>query len=87
MLRHKGRLLLTQLVLIAAGGGFLIVMSLISSLSLTLDNYFARQHYDTLIQFNGNQRADRVLSIVQSVPGVEQSELRLVQAASMYQAN
>jgi putative ABC transport system permease protein len=59
-------------------------MSLISSLSLTLDNYFARQHYDTLIQFNGNQRADRVLSIVQSVPGVEQSELRLVQAASMF---
>jgi putative ABC transport system permease protein len=86
MLRHKGRLLLTQLVLIAAGGGFLIVMSLISSLSLTLDNYFARQHYDTLIQFSENQRSSRVLSLVQSVAGVEQAELRLFQAASMFTA-
>ncbi|MEW6406262.1 MAG: FtsX-like permease family protein, partial [Chloroflexota bacterium] len=74
----------TQLVLIAAGCGFLIVMSLISSLSLTLDNYFARQQYDLLIQFNDNERAGRVLSMAQTVPGVETAELRLVQTASMF---
>ncbi len=84
MFRHKGRLLLTQLVLIAAGSAFLMVMSLNSSLSLTLDNFFKRQNYDMTIQFRQNQRLSRVDFLAQSVPGVEQVELRLVQSASMF---
>ena len=60
MLRHKGRLILTQAVLISAGAMFLIVMSLISSLGLTLDNYFARHNYDTLVSFKQNQRCGTV---------------------------
>lgn len=83
MFRHKGRLMLTQLVLITAGGAFLMVMSLNSSLALTLDNFFARQRYDTTIQFTQDQRADRILMVAQSVPGVEQAEMRFAQQASL----
>jgi putative ABC transport system permease protein len=84
MFRHKGRLLLTQLVLITAGSAFMMVMSLNSSISFTLDNLYSRRHYDTLIQFRQNQRAGRVAAMANSVAGVEQTELRLVQSASMF---
>jgi putative ABC transport system permease protein len=84
MFRNKRRLLLTQLVMISAGAAFLIVMSLNTSLAKTLDNYFARRHYDTTIQFTQNQRTGRINSLVNSVRGVEQAELHFVQSASMF---
>jgi putative ABC transport system permease protein len=84
MFRHKGRLFLTQLVLIAAGSAFLIVRSLDSSLALTLDNFFARQDYETTILFDHNERIGHVLPLAERVEGVKQIELRLVQSASMY---
>ena len=84
MFRHKGRLLLTQFVLVAAGSAFLMVMSLNSSISLTLDNFFTRQDYETMIQFDQNEKVDRVASLAESVEGVEQVELQLVQSASMF---
>jgi putative ABC transport system permease protein len=83
MFRHKGRLILTQLVLVAAGSAFLMVMSLNTSLALTLDNFFERQRYDISIGFTHDERADRVISLAQSVEGVEKAEIRLVQQASM----
>ena len=84
MFRHKGRLLLTQLVLVTAGSAFLMVMSLNSSAAFTLDNLFGRRHFDTTIQFGSNQRASRVTALAATVPGVEQSELRLVQSATLF---
>jgi putative ABC transport system permease protein len=84
MFRHRGRLMLTQLVLIVAGSAFLMVMSLSSSAAFTLDNLFGRRHFDTTIQFEGNQRAERVQALAATVPGVDQSELRLVQAATLF---
>jgi putative ABC transport system permease protein len=75
---------MTQMVLIAAGSSFLIVMSLNSSLSLTLDRFFQRQDYETQIVFRNNQKVDRVTNFAQSVEGVERVELRLVQAANMF---
>jgi len=84
MFRHKGRLFLTQFVLIAAGSAFLMVMSLNSSLALTLDHFFIRQNYDTTFFFDQNEKASRVSAVAKSVPGVEQIELQLVQSASMY---
>lgn len=86
MFRHKGRLLLTQLVLITAGSAFLMVMSLNSSIAFTLDNLFARRQYDTMILFTNTQRSGRVEPLAQSVPGVEKSELRLIQSASLFVA-
>ena len=66
MFRHKGRLLLTQLVLIAAGSAFLMVRSLDSSLALTLDNFFTRQDYETMIQFDHNEKVGRVRSLAET---------------------
>ena len=83
MFRHKGRLILTELVLIAAGSSFLMVMSLNTSLALTLDNFFARQRYDISIGFDHDQRADQVTAIAQSVEGVEKVEIRVAQQANL----
>jgi len=84
MFRHKGRLLMTQLVLVAAGSAFLMVMSLNSSITLTLDNFFQRQDYESTLYFGKNQKLEAVTTFAKTVPGVEQVELRLIQAASMY---
>ncbi len=86
MFRRKGRLLMTELVLITAGTAFLMVMSLNSSINLTLDNIFARSKYDTLLQFSQNQRLEHAAVLAASIPGVEKTELHLVQSASMYTA-
>lgn len=84
MFRHKGRLLLTQVVLITAGAAFLMVMSLNSSLALTLDNYFGRLHYDTRIYFSNLERGDRIVPLGESVPGVEHVELDYGQQANLF---
>ena len=86
MFRRKGRLLMTELVLVTAGSAFLMVMSLNSSIGLTLDNIFARSRYDTLILFRQNERLGHVASLAASIPGVEKVELHLVQAASMFKS-
>jgi putative ABC transport system permease protein len=84
LFRQRGRLLLTQVVLITAGSAFLMMMSLNSSLASTLDHIFARRLFDTTIQFTENERIDRVKMLAHSISGVDQVELRLIQAASMY---
>jgi putative ABC transport system permease protein len=86
MFRHKGRLIMTQLVLIAAGASFLMVMSLNSSLDLTLDNYFGRQHFDTRIYFTYTERADRIMAVADSVPGVAAAEICFSQQANLFVA-
>ena len=83
MFRHKGRLILTQLVLVTAGASFLMVMSLNSSLALTLDNFFARQRYDITLGFTRDQRADRVIAVAQSVQGVDKAQIRFYQQANL----
>jgi putative ABC transport system permease protein len=83
MLRHKGRLIMTLVVLMAAGSSFLTVMSLNSSLDLTLDNIYARQRFDMTIYFFDDERADQVVTLAESVPGVEKAEIRLRHAANM----
>jgi putative ABC transport system permease protein len=83
MFRHKGRLILTLLVLVAAGSAFLIVMSLNSSLALTLDNYYGRLHYDLTVNFSNEERADRVVALAEQVGGVDQAEIRLRQSANL----
>jgi putative ABC transport system permease protein len=84
MLHRKGRLVMTEIVLVTAGGAFLMVMSLNSSITTTLDNLYAQRRYDTLIQFRQNQRLEKVTELANGIPGVAQSELHLVQSASMF---
>ncbi|HEY5982600.1 MAG TPA: FtsX-like permease family protein [Anaerolineales bacterium] len=83
MFRRKGRLLMTELVLVTAGASFLMVMGLNSSISLTMNNIYARSRYDSLIAFAQNERVEHVSTLIGGVSGVEAMELHLVQSASL----
>jgi putative ABC transport system permease protein len=83
MFRRKGRLVLAQLVLVTAGAMFLMVMSLSSSVTSTLDSEFKRRGYDTVIYFDGRERIDRAVSIAQALDGVEEAEVWFTQSASI----
>ncbi|MCK6626245.1 MAG: ABC transporter permease [Anaerolineae bacterium] len=83
LFRRKGRLGLTQLVLITAGTLFLMVMTLSNSITLTVNNELARRTYQSAIFFEDNQRLSRVLRIAESLPGVAKAELRFSRAASL----
>jgi len=83
MFRRKGRLLLTQLVLITAGTMFLVVVSLATSTDLTVANDLNRRSYDVRINFTDRERADRLVKMAQTISGVEWSEVWLTQAASI----
>lgn len=86
MFRRKGRLALTQMVLITAGAMFLLVMSLSASITFTLDNVFARNNYDISLVFDENYRLDQTLAMARSVEGVEQAEIWFTQPASILKA-
>jgi putative ABC transport system permease protein len=83
MFRRKGRLALTQLVLVIAGAMFLIIMSLSASITLTLDGEFERRSYDVAIRFDDRERVDRVLTMAQSLDGVEKAEVWFRQPATI----
>ena len=83
LFRRKGRLLLTQLVLITAGVMFLAVMNLSASIDNTLNNDFKRRNYDTVLNFDQHQRVDRAVDIAQSLDGVEKAEVWFAQSASL----
>ncbi len=75
MFRHKERLALTILVLTVAGVMFMVIMSLISSVTLTLDNELARRGYDLRIGFSQTQDAAQMTSIAETVDGVSSAEV------------
>jgi putative ABC transport system permease protein len=75
MFRRKGRLLLTLLVLTTAGVMFLVVMTLISSTNLTLNNDMARRNYDLYLGFTADQRSEQVVDMALAQPGVTQAEV------------
>jgi len=81
--RRKGRLLLTQLVLIIAGVMFLMVMSLSSSIDATLDAEFARRDHDVIISFDELQRVDRTVAMVEAAPGVDHAGMWLAAPATI----
>jgi len=85
MFRRKGRLILTQSVLILAGTMFLAVMSLSSSINLTLDNVFAKHKYDFFITFDDYERTDRAIDLAESDPNVAYAEVWFRHGASLLQ--
>ncbi|HMK09615.1 MAG TPA: FtsX-like permease family protein, partial [Anaerolineales bacterium] len=86
MFRRRDRLFLTEFVLISAGTAFLVVMSLMSSISATLDHVLARQNYDSLVQLRQNERFDQVDALARTVEGIDHVELRYNQSASLFVA-
>jgi putative ABC transport system permease protein len=83
MFRRKGRLALTQLVLITAGAMFLIIMSLSASITFTLDNEFKRRGYDTAISFRDRVHIGRAVKMAQALDGVEKAEVWFNHPASI----
>ncbi len=75
MFRRKGRLTLTQLALVGAGTMFLIVMTLSTSLTHTLDTDLNRHNYDMYLGFENSQSANRVMSMIRPVTSVAEVEL------------
>ena len=75
MFRRKGRLILTQVVLVTAGTMFLMVMSLSSSITRTLDNDLGRRGYDIVFNFDDQYRIDRTVQMAESLDEVENAEV------------
>jgi putative ABC transport system permease protein len=83
MFRRKGRLILTQLVLVTAGTMFLMVMSLSSSITQTLENDLGRRGYDIEIRFEDNQRIERAVEAAESLDDVEKAEVWFAHSATI----
>ncbi len=75
LFRRKGRLTLTLFVLVTAGVMFLMVMTLISSVNLTLDNELARRAFDVRLGLSRSQPAETILPLVEEEAGIIESEL------------
>ncbi|HTP07828.1 MAG TPA: FtsX-like permease family protein [Anaerolineae bacterium] len=75
LFRRKGRLILTQLVLVSAGTMFLLVMTLSTSITYTLDEVFQRRNFDVTISFRERQREERIAEVAAATDGVDSIEL------------
>jgi putative ABC transport system permease protein len=74
------------LVLVIAGVMFMVVMSLISSTNLTLDNDIGRRGYDLRLGFIGDQRAEQVINMAEEVEGVAYAEAWYARNATILRA-
>mgnify|MGYP001427812927 FL=1 len=83
MFRRKGRLILTQLVLIAAGTMFIMVMSLSKSLITTVSKDMDKRGYDLRLIFVWDQKVPRVIDLANSVSGVDHASMWYSHAASV----
>ena len=75
LFRRKSRLVLTQAVLVMAGVMFLVLMSLIASLNLTLDKEMARSRYALRLGFIPDQAQQRIVDLAQTIPATSQVEI------------
>jgi putative ABC transport system permease protein len=75
LFRRKARLFWTQCVLIIAGVLFIVIMSLIQSVNVTLDNELARSRYAVRLGFSIDQPSALVKDLVLSVPHTKSVEL------------
>ena len=68
LFRRKTRLFWTQGVLIIAGVLFIVIVSLIESVNLTLDNELARSRYAVRLGFSRDQPSTLVEELARTVP-------------------
>jgi putative ABC transport system permease protein len=72
--RRRGRLLLTLSLLATAGGMFMTGINVKTSWETYLKDAASNRHYDLEIRLNQPARAKKLLSLVETVPGVQQVE-------------
>jgi len=68
LFRRKARLFWTQCVLIITGVLFMVILSLIASVNLTLDNELARSRYAVRLGFSADQSTALILEVVNAGP-------------------
>jgi putative ABC transport system permease protein len=73
--RRPGRVMLTELTLVAAGAIFMMVVSTNYSFQQTIAQIFRGFGYDVILGFAQLQRMDKVIPLLESRPGVERAEL------------
>ncbi len=73
--RRKGRLILTQLVLISAGTMFLLVTTLSTSITHTLDEVFQRHNFDVTVTFREQQRLNNLNEVTSAIKGIDAIDL------------
>jgi putative ABC transport system permease protein len=81
--RRKLRVALTLVTLVLGGVMFIVVMSVNSSLTHTLDVLLGDFGFDVYIGFERPYRASRLTEIATSVPGVVRAEVWSYQAANL----
>ncbi len=72
--RRKGRLALTLITLILAGGTFMAVISLRASLIFTFNEAFTFERYDVEVNFERSYRVAEIERLALEVPGVTAAE-------------
>ena len=75
--RRKGRVMLTLITLMSAGAMFMMVMSIGSTFTYTIDKVFEAYNFDVWMVFDNPERFERVEDIAASVPGVTGSQVML----------
>jgi putative ABC transport system permease protein len=82
--RRRGRLVLTLSLLSAAGGMFITGMNVKTAWEAYLTNAATNRHYDVEVRLNNPQSADKIASIISSLPNVQQVESWNFTPAALY---
>ena len=82
--RRRGRLLLTLSLLAVAGGVFLSALNVKTAWEKNLTNAASDRRYDLEIKLNTPQSEQKILSAVNSLPGVQQVEFWNFAPAAAY---
>lgn len=82
--RRRGRLVLTLSLLAAAGGMFITGINVKTAWETYLTNAASNRHYDLEIRLNTPQPQEKILSIISSIPGVQQVEPWNFAPAALY---
>jgi putative ABC transport system permease protein len=80
--RRPGRVILTLLTLTVSGAFFIMVFSTQYSFERTIDNIFAGFGYEVQINFEGQQRIDEVIPLIESRPNVKNAEMWVFRTAN-----
>ncbi len=83
--RRMGRVLLTELTLIIAGAVFMMVMNTNYSFNETIAQIFKSFGWDVILGFEGLQRSDEVIPLIESRPHVQRAETWIFRSGALRQ--
>jgi ABC-type lipoprotein release transport system permease subunit len=81
--RRMGRVILTEITLVAAGAIFMMIVATSSSFNSTLDEFWKGFGFDVLMGFNQPQRIDKVIPQIEAHSGVQFAEMWIWQSAKI----